>query len=185
MSSMDNRTPLIRLAKRSEMSPRKIWAIRVCSIIVALILGCIPMMLTGNNPVEAYGVIIQGSVSRPVYLKQTIRIAIPLLGCALAIAPCFKMRFWNIGAEGQVLIGCLATAMCMFLLGDIMPTWLLILTMTVASIAAGIIWGVIPAVFKANWGTNETLFTLMMNYVALYLVAFFVALHKKLIELKN
>ena len=71
MSSMDNRTPLIRLAKRSEMSPRKIWAIRVCSIIVALILGCIPMMLTGNNPVEAYGVIIQGSVSRPVYLKQS------------------------------------------------------------------------------------------------------------------
>ena len=86
------------------------------------------------------------------------------------------MRFWNIGGEGQVLIGGLATAACMICLGDKLPNWLLICTMVAASIAAGAIWAVIPAIFKAKWNTNETLFTLMMNYVATQLVAFFVIL---------
>ena len=104
----DVKTPLFRLAKRDELGRGKVWAIRAGSIIVALILGCIPMLLTGNSPAEAYGVILQGSLSRPIYIKQTVKIAIPLLGCALAIAPCFKMRFWNIGAEGQMAIGILA-----------------------------------------------------------------------------
>ena len=171
MSSTENRTPLIRLAKRSEMSPRKIWAIRVCSIIVALILGCIPMMLTGNNPVEAYGVIIQGSVSRPVYLKQTIRITIPLLGCALAIAPCFKMRFWNIGAEGQITMGAVAaTYFALFWAGKV-PHVMLLAIMFITGAIAGGLWELIPAFFKAKWNTNETLFTLMMNYIAIGIVA--------------
>ena len=85
--SEEVRTPLIRLEKRSGMDKKKVWAIRVASILVALILGCIPMIISGNNPFSAYGVIIQGSLSRPVYIRQTIKIAIPLLGCALAIAP--------------------------------------------------------------------------------------------------
>ena len=96
-----------------------------------------------------------------------------LLGISLAITPAFKMRFWNIGAEGQVLIGGLATVSVMFFLGDKLPYPLLILVMVVASILAGIIWAVIPAFFKAMWNTNETLFTLMMNYVAIQLVAWF------------
>ena len=104
----DVKTPLFRLAKRDELGRGKVWAIRAGSIIVALILGCIPMLLTGNSPAEAYGVILQGSLSRPIYIKQTVKIAIPLLGCALAIAPCFKMRFWNIGAEGQITMGAVA-----------------------------------------------------------------------------
>ena len=97
-----------------------------------------------------------------------------LLCVSLAVTPAFKMRFWNIGAEGQVLIGGLAAAACMILLGGKMPNWLLIIVMTVASIVAGAIWAVIPAIFKANWGTNETLFTLMMNYVGIQLVSYFV-----------
>ena len=85
------------------------------------------------------------------------------------------MRFWNIGGEGQVLIGGLATAACMILLGDRIPNWLLIVVMVVGQLSlAGAIWGFIPAFFKARWNTNETLFTLMMNYVATQLVAFFI-----------
>ena len=171
MSGTENRTPLIRLAKRSEMSPRTIWAIRVASIIVALILGCIPMILTGNSPIEAYGVILKGSVSRPIYLKQTIKIAIPLLGCALAIAPCFKMRFWNIGAEGQITMGAVAaTYFALFWVGKV-PHVALLAIMFLAGAVAGGIWGLIPAYFKARWNTNETLFTLMMNYIAIGIVA--------------
>ena len=169
--SEEVRTPLIRLEKRSGMDKKKVWAIRVASILVALILGCIPMIISGNNPFSAYGVIIQGSLSRPVYIRQTIKIAIPLLGCALAIAPCFKMRFWNIGAEGQITIG----AMCANYFGlywyDKVPHVVLLLIMFLAAVIGGGIWALIPAFFKAKWNTNETLFTLMMNYIAIGIVA--------------
>ena len=84
------------------------------------------------------------------------------------------MRFWNIGAEGQVLIGCLATAACMICLGDKIPNALLILISLLAALVAGGIWGLLPAFFKAKWNTNETLFTLMMNYIATQLSAFFI-----------
>ena len=104
-------------------------------------------------------------------IRQTVKIAVPLLGCALAIAPCFKMRFWNIGAEGQVLAGGLAAAACMICLGGKLPNGLLIVLIVIAGIAAGAVWAVIPAIFKAKWNTNETLFTLMMNYVATSIVA--------------
>ena len=100
MSEDIRKAPLVRLAKRDAMDPRQAWAIRIGSIICALILGCIPIIITGNNPITAYGVIIKGSLGTTFYLKQTIKLAIPLLGTALAIAPCFKMRFWNIGDEG-------------------------------------------------------------------------------------
>jgi simple sugar transport system permease protein len=96
-----------------------------------------------------------------------------LLAVALAITPAFKMRFWNIGAEGQILVGGIATAAVMRNYGESMPTWLLFAVMILVSLLAGMVWGLIPAFFKANWNTNETLFTLMMNYIAIQLTAFF------------
>ncbi len=169
--STENRTPLIRLAKRTNMDPKKVWMIRVGSILVALILGCVPMLLTGNNPFTAYSIILQGSISKPIYLKQTIKIAIPLLGCALAIAPCFKMKFWNIGAEGQITMGAIfATYFALYWVDRIPHIPLLIIMCLVGAIAGGL-WGLIPAFFKAKWNTNETLFTLMMNYIAIGIVA--------------
>ena len=102
-----------------------------------------------------------------------------LLGVSLAVTLAFKMRFWNCGGEGQVLIGGLVTAMCMFFIKDSIPSWLLIIVMTVASIGAGALWGLLPAVFKAKWGTNETLFTLMMNYVAIQAIEIFLKIADK------
>ena len=99
---------------------------------------------------------------------------VPLALTAVGLSLAFKMRFWNIGAEGQVLIGCLASTTCMICLGGKMPNWLLLVVMTVASLAAGALWGFLPGFFKAKWNTNETLFTLMMNYIATQLAAFFI-----------
>ena len=96
-----------------------------------------------------------------------------LLCVALAVTPAFKMKFWNIGAEGQVLAGGLATAACMIFLGDKLSPIVLMIVMVAVSIAAGAIWGLIPAFFKALWNTNETLFTLMMNYIAMCIVSYF------------
>ena len=97
------KTPLIRLAKREGMDKRTVWAIRVGSILLALLLGALVIAISGVNPFKAYGTIITGALGKKTAIRQTVKIAVPLLGCALAIAPCFKMRFWNIGAEGQIM----------------------------------------------------------------------------------
>ena len=92
--------PLIRLAKRDGMSRGQMWAIRAAAFVVAVLIGAVIFLLVGNNPISAYGTILTGSLGKKTAIRQTARIAIPLLGTALAIAPCFKMKFWNIGAEG-------------------------------------------------------------------------------------
>lgn len=175
-----SKEPLLHITKRTEIPLSRAIIIRAVAVVSALVFGgIVTILLTGDNPISIYVTIFEGAFGNSTRIWFTFQQIAILLCISLAVTPAFKMRFWNIGAEGQVLIGCLATAMCMFLLGDIMPTWLLILTMTVASIAAGIIWGVIPAVFKANWGTNETLFTLMMNYVAIQLIECFLKIADK------
>ena len=171
------KSPLIRMEKRSKNSIKPIyaWLIRLGSILVALLLGCIAIGLTGNNPIKAYAVMINGALGSSVYLQQTIKKAIPLLGCALAIAPCFKMRFWNIGAEGQITAGALAATFVVRMLSSCFPgdkpSLPLLLLMAAAAILGGGIWGLIPGFFKARWNTNETLFTLMMNYIIIGVVA--------------
>ncbi len=96
-----------------------------------------------------------------------------LLCIALAITPAFKMRFWNIGAEGQVLMGALCSVGVVMAYGGKVPDWQLLILMFLSAVAGGALWGGIPAVFKAFWGTNETLFTLMMNYTSSGIVAYF------------
>ncbi len=166
--------PLFHIVKRSSMVWWKSWLIRIGSVAAALLVcALITVLLTGKNPLSVYATMIDGSfgTSRRIWaLLQNIAI---LLCISLAVTPAFKMRFWNTGAEGQVLIGALATASCMILFGDKLPTLLLFTIMIIASIVAGAIWGLIPAVFRAKWNTNETLFTLMMNYIAIQIVSFF------------
>lgn len=167
------REPLFHVAKRTSMVWWKAWLIRGIAIVASLIVcALIIVLLTKQNPLEVYAAMFKGSfgTQRKVWiLLQNIAI---LLCISLAVTPAFKMHFWNLGAEGQVLIGGLASIACMFYVGNRLPNILLILIMFVASIVGGIIWGIIPAYFKAKWNTNESLFTLMMNYIATQLVSF-------------
>lgn len=169
------REPLFHIVKRDSLPWYTSWLIRLAAVALALIVcAVLTMFLTHENPISVYSTMIKGAFgsSRRVWnLLQGIAI---LLCVSLAVTPAFKMRFWNIGAEGQVLIGGLATAACMILLGDKVPNALLIIIMIAVSMIAGAIWAVIPAVFKAKFDTNETLFTLMMNYVGIQLVSYFV-----------
>ncbi|MCR5760838.1 MAG: ABC transporter permease [Sphaerochaetaceae bacterium] len=171
MAETSKKTPFVRLAKRELMSPAKAWGIRGAAILTALIIGSLPIMLVGVNPFAAYGVIVQGSLGKSVYLQQTVKIAVPLLGCALAIAPCFKMRFWNIGAEGQLTAGAIGASAIAFYLGKTLPGAVSIPLMFIIAAICGGIWGLIPGFFKAKYNTNETLFTLMMNYIAIGIAA--------------
>ena len=166
---------LFQISKRDALPLPKALAIRGGILLLALIFcGLITTLLTGKNPISVYGTILSGAFGTPRRLGVTARNVAILLGISLAVTPAFKMRFWNIGAEGQTLIGCLATTACMILLGDKLSTPLLILVSLAASLLAGALWGFLPAFFKARWNTNETLFTLMMNYIAMQLASYFI-----------
>ena len=171
------REPLFHIAKRPALPWYKSWGIRAIAILAALIFaGLVAMALTGENPLQIYVTMFKGNFSSERRLWMLLQSIAMLLCVSLAVTPAFKMRFWNIGAEGQVLVGGLATAACMIMFGNKMPNWLLIIVMIVCSMLAGAVWALIPAIFKAKFNTNETLFTLMMNYVGIQLVSYFVIL---------
>ena len=169
------KTSLFHIAKRDALPWYQATLIRGCAILLALVVcALVTMLMTGENTFSIYATIFKGAFGTARKTWVTFQNLAVLLGISLAVTPAFKMRFWNIGAEGQVLIGCLATAACMICLGDKIPNALLILISLLAALAAGGIWGLLPAFFKAKWNTNETLFTLMMNYIATQLSAFFI-----------
>lgn len=164
--------PLLRVGKRIGIPSWKAWLIRAAAVIAALMVNGLFIFLTsGINPFQAYAMMFEGTFGNNIYLWSTIESTVKLLCIAIALAPAFKMKFWNCGGEGQVLIGALATAFIMTKFNTLPPALLLIF-MIAGSAFMGALWGVIPAIFKAKWGTNETLFTLMMNYIAIQLVAF-------------
>lgn len=166
--------PLFHIVKRDSMPKLNSFLIRIGSILLALIFcGILTMVLTGENPISVYVTMFEGAFGSTRKFWKLMQSLAMLLCVSLALTPAFKMRFWNIGGEGQVLIGGLATTACMILLGDKVPNGLLILIMVVVSVLAGAIWALIPAIFKAKFNTNETLFTLMMNYVGIQLVSYF------------
>ncbi|MBP1737528.1 MAG: nucleoside transporter rane protein [Oscillospiraceae bacterium] len=165
--------PFFRVVKRSGISTPRAWLIRLAAVCCGLIVcALIIVAITKQNPLSVYAGIIDGAVGTNRRLWVTIRESLVLLIIAVGLTPAFKMRFWNIGAEGQVLMGGMAAAALMIYLGNTMPNWLLLMLILLASMAAGMIWGLMPAVFKACYGTNETLFTLMLNYVAIQIVNF-------------
>ena len=166
--------PLIHIVKRSRITIWKAWLIRIAAVALALVVsGIVAYLVTSENPLRIYAVIIDGTFGTSRRFWGMLQNLAMLLCVSLGVTPAFRMRFWNIGAEGQVLIGGLACAACMILFGDKLPNAVLIIVMIIASLAAGAIWAFIPAFFRANWNTNETLFTLMMNYIAIQLVSFF------------
>ena len=165
--------PLFHIVKRGDMPWYYGWCVRGIAIVLALVCcGLITMLVTSENPIQVFATIIDGSFGTNRKLMVLLQNTAMLLCISLALTPAFKMRFWNIGGEGQALAGALAAAACMILMKD-QPNAVVLPCMIVTSILAGALWGAIPAFFKAKFGTNETLFTLMMNYIAIQLVAYF------------
>lgn len=163
----------LHIAARDSIAWWKAWLIRLAAVLLSLIVCAIVIFgLTKMNPVEVYKGIFEGALGTSRRTWVTIRDTMVLLLISIGLTPAFRMKFWNIGAEGQVLVGGVATAALMIYCGDSLPTPLLLVLMFLASMAAGMIWGIIPAVFKAYFNTNETLFTLMLNYVAMQVVTF-------------
>ena len=166
--------PLLRIAARTPLNWYRRYLVRLLGVLCGMAASSILILaFTGLSPLQVYATMFESSFENLNVFWVTARDTMILLLVGLALAPAFRMRFWNIGGEGQILIGGLATAACMRLLGEALPPALLMLSMILSSMAAGLLWGLLPAIFKAHWNTNETLFTLMMNYIAIQIVSAF------------
>ena len=165
----------LRVTKKDEASlPVKALVIAIAIVCALLVSALFIYFVTKLDPISVYVSMFKGAFGTKRRAWITIRDACLLLLISLSLAPAFRMRFWNCGAEGQILLGGLSTAALMIYFGNKVPTPILLLVMMIASMLAGALWAFLPAYFKAKYDTNETLFTLMMNYVGIQLIEFFV-----------
>jgi len=177
-----HREPLFHIVKRDDMVWWQAWLVRIATIVISVFLmGLLSKMLTEKSLLETFEIMYRGVFGRietgsTVMLWKYLQEIAILLCLALALTPAFKMKFWNCGAEGQALIGGFASMICMIELGKTLSYPVLLAVIAVTSMLAGALWGLVPAVFKALFNTNETLFTLMMNYIATQIIAYYVYL---------
>ncbi len=166
------REPVARLVKRDDSGPLYRMLVRVGAIVIAFfcIAGFVGIV-TDFSFSKIVELIFDGVMGTKITTDSWLKDASFLLLIGLALAPAFKMKFWNIGAQGQVLVGALMTAIAMVNFSAALDNGSLILVSFVLSILAGGIWALIPAFFKIKLNANETLFTLMLNYIAIQLVA--------------
>ena len=161
------------LTKRTDIPSWKAWLIRGGAIVGAFLLTAIvSTILTKGGFGGFFKEMFVGTMGTANKALKFLNGWVMLLMIGLALVPAFKMKFWNIGAEGQTLMGALASVVVIKEFGKVLPEEVLIILMLLFSIVFGAIWGLIPAIFKAIWNTNETLFTLMMNYIAIQIVLF-------------
>ncbi len=157
---------MLRMSSRTDCSGKEALLIRLSAIILALAAVAFFIALLGHNPFSVYISMIEGAFGSGYRITETIRKAVPLVIASLGISLAFRLKFWNIGAEGQIMMG--AFGATFFALNfQSLPSYILLPLMAIASVFCGGLWGAIPAFFRAKFRTNETIFTLMMNYIAL------------------
>ena len=163
--------PLFHVVKHAERTGRQMIGFRLLAVALSIVAGGLFILAIGHNPIAVYGTILEGAFRSKIAIQSTVKFAIPLCICALGVTLAFKMKFWNIGGEGQLIMG--AVFASYFALNfPHWNHWVLLLVMLVAGALGGGLWGLLAAAFKVKWGTNETLLTLMLNYIALYALIF-------------
>lgn len=174
---MKNRQPLFRVAKRDNAGPGRQALAYVAAVVLALVIGAVLLAIQGVEPITFYRQMITMGIPGSRYpwraVENFVKLFVPLLIVSLALALAFKMRFWNIGGEGQFIMGTFWAGIAAMRLGDALPQPLTVLAMALCGALGGGLYGVFVAALKVKWGTNETLLTLMLNYVALYFLQYF------------
>lgn len=165
-------TPPLRIIKRGDISPSKTALYYLAAIAAAIIAGGLLVAFMGKNPIAYYASLISGCFSNYIHINGLIRIAVPLVIASMGVAVAYRMKFWNIGANGQFIMGAIAATTTAFLLPTSFPRPLALCLMAVAGLIGGGVFGTIVAFFKVRWNTNETLMTLMLNYVAYYILTY-------------
>lgn len=162
---------MIRMSKRVHISKRKAMIIRLSSVIFAMIAASFFISLMGHNPLKVYTSMIDGAFGSKYRIIETLKIAIPIILASIGIMIAFKMKFWNIGGEGQILMGALF-ATYFALNYHMLPKIVLLPLMFIAGFMGGGLWALIPAILKVKFETNETIITLMLNYIAIKFITF-------------
>ncbi|MFT5872384.1 MAG: ABC-type uncharacterized transport system permease subunit [Clostridium sp.] len=162
---------MMQILKRSENNKTDNFKIRCIAIILSLLVLGIFLLAIKLNPIEVYVSLVKGSFGSIYSARQTLLRAIPLIITSLGISIAFKMQFWNIGGEGQIVMGAFAASFFALKFPD-MDKLPLLLIMLCAGILGGGLWALIAAVLKGKWKTNETIVTLMLNYIALKFITY-------------
>ena len=167
--------PLIHLVKRVEASQKLAWSVRIAAFLISFFLcAVISSIMSGRGSDFFFSNFFKGVFGTERLIWNLFHDTAIMLLIALAVTPCFKMKFWNIGGEGQILMGALGCSVIVNSMAGSYPHASVIVLSLILSLAFGVAWAVIPAIFKAKWNTNETLLTLMMNYIAVCLVDYFI-----------
>ena len=161
---------MVKIVRKADASPAQERVMRVGAVVCALAASALVLAVLGFNPFVVFGKIVEGSLLSGHRLVSTLNKTIPLVVLSLGIAIAFKMKFWNIGAEGQITAGAVGASYFALFWADKLPGPVLLVVMAVSGAICGGLWALVPAFFKAKWGTNETLFTLMMNYIMIGVV---------------
>lgn len=163
---------MIKITKRAEPPKTQEALINAIAIIFSIVCAGLVILILGYNPIKIFHQIIVGALGTEMRIQQTIIKAIPLLITSLGIAIAFKMKFWNIGGEGQIIMGAFGASLVALNIPSTVPSVITLFAMAGSAIIFGGMWAFIPAFFKAKMGTNETIFTLMMNYIAIKWVTY-------------
>ncbi len=163
---------IIRITKRDDLPLKQEIIITIIAILLSIVCAGLIILAFGLNPIDIFKEMIVGSLGTEMRIKSMLTKAIPLIITSLGIIVAFKMKFWNIGAEGQITMGALGATFVALNMSPETPQFIAIVLMVLAAMICGGIWAFIPAFFKARWGINETVFTLMMNYIAIKFVMY-------------
>ena len=164
---------VVKLEKRLAPSSAMAIATPLVSVLLALVFCAVFLVLTGRDPLEIYGAMLNGAIGSSYGLSETLVKAIPLMLCGLGVSLAFRMQLWNIGGEGQLYLGAFAATWAALSFPELSP-WLLLPIMVVASMVAGGLWALIAAVLRAKWQVNEIIITLMLNYIGSLWVSYLV-----------
>jgi simple sugar transport system permease protein len=167
----------VRLEPHLQEPPRWYPAlVSLGAIVIALILGGILIAISGGDPFRSYMHIARASFGNLGVISDTLVKATPILMTALACSLAFRMKLWNIGAEGQFIMGAFGASAVVLapLLPAGTPAWIFIPAMMLAGMLAGALWGWIPGILKARFNVNEIISTLMLNYISIAWVNYWI-----------
>ena len=166
----------LRVVKRSNCPLWKRICFYLAAVLIALLVGAVILLSIGVNPLKYYFQMFTiGTVENKIAYKNVMNYLkefVPLVLTSVALSLAFKMRFWNIGGEGQFIMGAIATTAVALKLGPVLPQSVTLILMCLAAMLAAGLYGLVAAALKVKFGTSETLMTLMMNYIALYVLYF-------------
>lgn len=162
---------MVRLIKREDVSKATRIKIMIFAIILALVIAGGFLGFLGYNPLDVFGAMLEGALGSPNRIRQTVINTVPLVVTAIGISVAFKMQFWNIGGEGQIFIGALGATL-VALNAPTLSKPVLLLLMAAAALVFGAFWAAISGILKVYFNTNETIVTLMLNYIALKFITY-------------